>query len=69
MKGYLHTDLIRNAFDEARRKAWASIQTHPDVVKAVSTKKASDLAVINTRGGNYSTAEQQAQTFLQLRNK
>lgn len=69
MKSYLHNDLIRNAFDEARRKAWAQIQEHPDVVKAVSTKKASDLAVINTRAGNYSAANQQAQSFLQLRNK
>lgn len=69
MKSYLHNDLIRNAFDEARRKAWAQIQNHPDVIKAVSTKRASDLAVINTRSGNYSSAEQQAQQFLQLRNK
>jgi hypothetical protein len=69
MKAYLHNDLIRNAFDEARRKAWAQIQKDPDVVKAVNQKKASDLANINTRSGNYSTAQQQAEQFLQLRNK
>lgn len=69
MKAYLHNDLIRNAFDVARKKAWAQIQNHPDVVKAVSQKKASDLATINTRAGNYSTAQQQAEQFLQLRNK
>jgi len=69
MKSYLHTDLIRNAFDEARRKAWAQIQNDPDVRKAVASKKANDLAVINTRAGNYNAAQQQAQQFLQLRNK
>ena len=69
MKAYLHTDLIRNAFDDARRKAWAQIQSDPDVVKAVSTKRAADLATINTRASNYSAAQEQAQQFLQLRNK
>lgn len=69
MKAYLHNDLIRNAFDKARRKAWAQIQSNPDVVKAVSSKKAADLATINTRSGNYAAASQQAEQFLQLRNK
>lgn len=69
MKSYLHTDLIRNAFEDARRKAWAQIQDHPDVAKAVSSKRAADLATINTRSQNYSAAQQQAQQFLQLRNK
>jgi len=69
MKSYLHTDLIRNAFDDARRKAWAQIQNDPDVRKAVASKKANDLAVVNTRAGNYTAAQQQAQQFLQLRNK
>lgn len=69
MKAYLHNDLIRTAFDKARRKAWAQIQNEPDVVKAVSMKNASDLATINTRAGNYSKAQQQAEQFLQQRNK
>ena len=69
MKAYLHNDLIRNAFDDARRKAWAQIQNEPEVAKAVSTKQASDLAVINTRSGNYQSAQQSAEQFLQLRNK
>lgn len=69
MKAYLHNDLIRDAFNRARQKAWAQLQNDPEVKLAVSQKKANDLANINTREGNYKQADLQAQQFLQLRNR
>lgn len=69
MRAYLHNDLIRNAFNDARRKAWAQIQDLPEVKQAVEQKKIADLVNINTRAGNYSKAEQQARQLLENKNR
>jgi hypothetical protein len=65
MKAYMHNDLISNAFDTAKKKAWAEIQSNPEVVKLVSKKNSYDRAVINTRSQNESGAAQAALEFTQ----
>ena len=65
MKAYLHNDLIRNAFEDAKRKAWAELQGRPEVVNLVKTKVASDRLNINTRNNNEAGAAQ-AQAALEF---
>ena len=39
-KAYLHNDLIKLAFDKAKKKAWASIQNEPEVIRLMAEHKA-----------------------------
>jgi hypothetical protein len=69
MKAYLHNDLIRIAFDKAKKKAWAEIQSYPEVQRAVAEKTQADRLTYNTRHENKSSATDAYQKLLQLQNK
>ena len=43
MKAYYHNKMIKNLFDNARRNAFAKIQTHPEVRKLIQEKIKRDL--------------------------
>ena len=38
-KAYLHNDLIHSLFTKARRRAWASLRTHPEVIRITNEQK------------------------------
>jgi hypothetical protein len=69
MKAYLHNDLIRIAFDNAKKKAWAEIQSYPEVQRAVAQKAQSDRLTYNTRNSNTQSATDSYQRLVQLQNK
>jgi hypothetical protein len=69
MKAYLHNDLIRIAFDNAKKKAWAEIQSYPEVQRAVAQKTQADRLTYNTRNSNTQSATDAYQRLVQLQNK
>lgn len=69
MKAYLHNDLIRQAWDKARKKAWAQIQSEPEVRRLVGAKQQADRLQYNTRNNNTQSANDAYQQLMQLQNK
>lgn len=48
-KGYLHNRLIKQEFDKARKKAWASIRSRPEVQTVIEEKKQADIQQIGVQ--------------------
>jgi hypothetical protein len=69
MKAYLHNDLIRQAWDKARKKAWAEIQNYPEVKNAVDKKRQLDRLNYNTRNNNTTSADDAMRLLQQQTNR
>lgn len=69
MKAYYHNDRIREAFDAAKKKAWAEIQGYPEVQRAVAQKAQADRLNYNTRNNNKQSATDAYTRLIQLQNK
>ena len=50
--GYLHNRLIKEAFDRARKKAWADIAKDPRVQELIEEQRGIDRLNYNTKSGN-----------------
>jgi hypothetical protein len=48
-KDYHHNILIKQAFDKARKKAWASIRSRPEVQTVIEEKKQADIQQVGVR--------------------
>ena len=44
---YPHNKMIRNIFNSAKRKAWAGLQTDPDVLRLVDSRQKAKASVYN----------------------
>ena len=44
---YPHNKMIRDIFNQAKRKAWATLQSHPDVITLMSARKKAEASVYN----------------------
>jgi hypothetical protein len=66
---YRHNQLIQKAFEKAKKKAWASIQDHPEVIRLV--QEAKNLKIGNNEASRKSGENFQNQTtkIIQLKNK
>jgi len=69
MRAYLHNDLIRLAWEDASKKAWAQIQSEPEVRRLVGAKQQADRLQYNTRNNNTQSANDAYQQLMQLQNK
>ena len=60
---YLHNRLIRDAFDRARKKAWAEIAQDPRVQDLLEEQRKLDRLNYNTASGNRKGRELTVQTM------
>ena len=69
---YPHNDAIHMLILEAKRQAWAAINSHPDIIHERAIRTASDVASQRRKEGDYSgarTAQDQATQLLEMKNK
>ena len=68
-KSYRHNQLIEKAFSKAKKKAWASIQNHPEIIRLV--QEARNQKIDNNEASRKSGESFQNQTteIIQLKNK
>ena len=70
-RSYYHNKQIKRIFDDARRKAWASLQSNPDVIDLKTAHKLETAAAYNRREKPTKSRQQfdDAQKILEMTNR
>ena len=68
---YPHNKMIRTLFKKAKRKAWARLQSNPDVISLISARKKAEASVYNRveRPEQSRTQFEEANQLLKMTNR
>ena len=68
---YPHNKMIRDLFNQAKRKAWAKLQSNPDVLTLMAARKKAEASVYNrvTRPEQSRTQYEEANQLLKMTNR
>ena len=66
---FRHNQLIQKAFEKAKKKAWSSIQDHPEIIRLV--QEAKNLKIGNNEASRKSgeNFQNQAYDIIKIKNK